>query len=102
MPFQPDADGAFYAVANLERAHAFLLHVLDGAEIGALAEMGQELDRAAGKQPVGLAGGQVQPPRPGGQCCPGPAVERGLGRHGIGQAVAQAGVRVFRRRVWAI
>ena len=60
----------------------------------ACAEIGQDLDRPAREQPVGLARRQLQPARGGRQGRPGPALEHGLGRHGVGQTVAQRGVGV--------
>ena len=58
MALEPDADGGLDAVADLQAGDALLLHVLDRAQVGALADMGQQPDRPAGEQPVGLAGRQ--------------------------------------------
>ena len=49
-----------------------------------------------GEQPVGLAGRQAELAGGGRQRRPGPAVEDGLGRDGVGQPVAQGGVGVAR------
>ena len=97
MALQAEAHRALDAVADLEVGNAFLLHILDGAQVGALAGIGQDLERPAGKQPVGLAHRQFQPPRRQPQGRPAPAVEDGLGGDGIGQPVAQFGVGIGRR-----
>ena len=62
--------------------------------------MGQDLNRPAREQAVGLPGRQIQPARGGGQGRPAPAVEGGLGGHRIGQPVAQFAVGIG--QIWGI
>jgi len=99
MALQPDADRARDAVADLQRRSALLLHVLDGPAVGALADMGQRLQRPAREQPLGLARRQVERPAAGPQGRPRPAVEGRLGHERVGQPVPQAGVGVDFRRI---
>jgi len=94
MTLQPDTDGAPDPVANLEGRDALLLHVLDGAAVGPLADIGQRLQRPAGEQPFGLARRQVERPAAGRQRRPRPAVEGRLGHERVGQPVPQAGIGV--------
>ncbi len=94
MAFEPDADGVLDAVADLEAGDALLLHVGDRALVGALADIGQHPNGPAREQPVGLPGRQLELAGHGLQGGPAPALEGGLGNHGVGQPVAQFGVGI--------
>src|SRR5262245_40945613 len=96
MTFEADAHRLLDAIADLEIGDALLFHVLDRALVGALAEMSKHLARAAGEQAVGLARRQLEAARRRGQRGAAPAVEGGLLRDGIGEPVAQGGIRVVK------